>query len=790
MATAGLLLYHIPPKSGDKFYFVSNITGCQSNLSATITVNSKPYVNVIGPIVICAGTTTQLLPTQGGIWTSLDASIAIVDNDGAVIGIDAGVTSFEFTDTSTQCSSILFDVEVNANDPILLNGSRDVCIGHSTSLFPLSGGIFVSSDVSIASVDNSGIIKAKAEGKVSFEFVHAISGCISKLAGDSVEVFNCFDPDFNASLVNVTVNGNIATNDEPLSTPFYSNNHFIVSKPNSSIPNLQVNSDGSYNFIANKPGEYIYQIPICIQPQTIGCPTSNLKITVLEPKAVKDKLVANTDVVSMYSGNSITINTTSNDACVNIPDCNIDPLSVTIIAGPYHGAAAPNNFGQIQYVPLSSFYGLDTITYRVCSDNDATTCKTAIQIINVKSTNASNSTVAYDDFYAVYGSTLVQGNVLTNDSDAEGDNINIIAQGDRNNKIEIPQGTYYILNDGEFEFLPHKGFKGSVDLIYTMCDDNTEAVCVKATIHVLVLGEMTIQVRAYLEGALINNGNSVASTGRPLMRDNLRLSNFTGQRHIPSYDPYKFYSEFTFPSPNYGHVNNYTEFDSIPESSRVFAETGENAIVDWVYIELRDKNDDEHIFTTRSALLQRDGDVVDLDGISAVRFPGILLDSFYVVLRHRSHLGVMSQIVTIDNLIDFTSLQTPVFNFGVKNGYNYTGLSLNKNIKEGYNALWAGDANGDGKIKFHGTNDDVNYFFADVLNYPTNFNSNSNFDFSYGYFSGDFNMDGKSKFDNPFDDKNYLFATILFYPLNENYLSNFDHFIEQIPAMRLEHRPN
>ena len=68
----------------------------------------------------------------------------------------------------------------------------------------------------------------------------------------------------------------------------------------------------------------------------------------------------------------------------------------------------------------------------------------------------------------------------------------------------------------------------------------------------------------------------------------------------------------------------------------------EDEIVDWVRVQLRDKSDNSIILAETSALLQRDGDVVDLDGESAVRFYDLPADEYFVVVKHRNHLGVMT----------------------------------------------------------------------------------------------------------------------------------------------------
>ena len=217
------------------------------------------------------------------------------------------------------------------------------------------------------------------------------------------------------------------------------------------------------------------------------------------------------------------------------------------------------------------------------------------------------------------------------------------------------------------------------------------------------------------------------------------------------------------------------------DSVNIFSVAGDNAIVDWIYVELRDKNDNKVIIATRSGLLQRDGDIVDIDGSSLLRFQGVNLDSFYVCVRHRTHLGVMSEKVSNGQFIDFTLPETPTFNFGTSlaNGIDYTGLSQKATVKNGYLALWAGDFNSDGQLKFTEPASDINILYGNVLFSSPEFLIN--YDFALDYFRGDYNMDGKAKYSNPNDDRNYLQGQIIFHPLNTNFISNLDGVIQQIP---------
>ncbi|MEM9846513.1 MAG: pre-peptidase C-terminal domain-containing protein [Bacteroidota bacterium] len=73
----------------------------------------------------------------------------------------------------------------------------------------------------------------------------------------------------------------------------------------------------------------------------------------------------------------------------------------------------------------------------------------------------------------------------------------------------------------------------------------------------------------------------------------------------------------------------------------ILTTTGDDAIMDWVFVELRDGGDSDFVVATRSALLQRDGDVVDLDGESPLEFPEIR-DNYYIAVKMRNHLGVMT----------------------------------------------------------------------------------------------------------------------------------------------------
>lgn len=141
--------------------------------------------------------------------------------------------------------------------------------------------------------------------------------------------------------------------------------------------------------------------------------------------------------------------------------------------------------------------------------------------------------------------------------------------------------------------------------------------------------EARLHPRVYLQGAGINPNTDAVT----LMRDDLRIAEY-----IPTTSPYE---------------------DEVIAEASVFAVTGTNAIVDWVWVELRDKDDNSKVLYNQSALLQRDGDVVAVDGVSDLSFIGVNSDDFYVAINHRNHLGVISAMRhTLNNVttvVDFTT---------------------------------------------------------------------------------------------------------------------------------------
>jgi hypothetical protein len=164
------------------FTFTETSTGL-SNTTPTVTVNDIPAVSLPSN-TLCTGASMTLTPSSGGTWISSDNAVATIDNDGLVTGVTGGTVSFTFTETATGCSNTTLILTVNALPAV--SAPVGVCVGGSITLSPATGGTWISSNNSIATVTNSGVVTGVSEGSVTFTFTSASTLCSNTTASVAV----------------------------------------------------------------------------------------------------------------------------------------------------------------------------------------------------------------------------------------------------------------------------------------------------------------------------------------------------------------------------------------------------------------------------------------------------------------------------------------------------------------------------------------------------------------------------------------------------------------------------
>jgi len=598
------------------------------------------------------------------------------------------------------------------------------------------------------------------------------------------------EPDHTATNINQSVNGSLKTNDRDPANLHLTYNTSATTNPVNGTVTIDAQGNYVYTPASNYVGADSFQYTTCNDSGLCSSQWAYVSIfPVRVPGATNHKPAAQDDLGQTMIDVPVGGTVKRND---NDPDG--DTLSYSISSNPAHGTLTLTSNGNYLYTPDSSFIGVDTAKVNVCDNGTPPLCTTTSLLLVVSpnfTPTGNNPPYGQDDVYNTPALTPVSGNVLTNDTDPNGDPLTATFL----DTVPSSKGVFTITSNGGFSFVPAIGFTGSFPVRYQVCDNASPSACDTATLVINVQPVLNpcLNVRIYLEGALISNGNATATDGRPLMRDNLRNSTFStvlGANFIPVKDPYEFATTHVNVTSKYTKLSpqstDYPQFQQVTDSATVFGVSGQNAIVDWVFVELRNKANRAQVMATRSALLQRDGDIVEVNGTSCLSFPGVPIDSYYVAVRHRSHLGAMTLYAqsnaVLQGLVDMSLQSTPIFDFGTTLGtFDYTGLATNNNVKTGYRALWQGDFNADKKIKVNNPAGDDNILLFDVLNDPGNVNSGSNYNFSFGYYQGDYNMDSKDKYDNPNGDSNNLLFQVINYPQNTSSFSNFNFLIQQLP---------
>ncbi len=102
------------------------------------------------------------------------------------------------------------------------------------------------------------------------------------------------------------------------------------------------------------------------------------------------------------------------------------------------------------------------------------------QVLNCSGGN--NPPVAVDDNYNTAVNTPVSNNVISNDSDPDGDNITA-----NTTPVSGPShGSVTLNSDGSFIYTPNTGYTGTDTFVYEICDDGTPSLCDQATVTITI----------------------------------------------------------------------------------------------------------------------------------------------------------------------------------------------------------------------------------------------------------------------------------------------------------------
>jgi hypothetical protein len=334
---------------------------------------------------------------------------------------------------------------------------------------------------------------------------------------------SCFNPDINVTYKNISVTGNVSTNDVKFSAFTYKNPIVVQGNPSVCIPNIS--SNGRYTFACGTAGVYRFLVPVCKDNLSSSCVNVPLVITVLEAQVTNNPPIVNHDYATTLVNTPIIINISANDFCQSKPNCTLN--SPTVVNNPRNGTFSLNS---LTYTPNNGFVGRDSLRYRICQTPVVTplNCRESWVYIVVLPSGNSNITNGMNDYnQTVFNSVLnvpASGGLKANDTDPNGDGQTVSPQN-----LIIPNKGHILINsDGSYIFTPVQNFVGQLEIPYKVCDDNILQACDSATLYLLV--EPLIATGSI--GNLVwhdLNGNGIQNIGEPGMAGvNVSLLDLSG----------------------------------------------------------------------------------------------------------------------------------------------------------------------------------------------------------------------------------------------------------------------
>ncbi|MBN2442825.1 MAG: tandem-95 repeat protein, partial [Spirochaetales bacterium] len=182
---------------------------------------------------------------------------------------------------------------------------------------------------------------------------------------------------------------------------------------------------------------------------------------------INDNPIGVNDSTTTNEETLVYINVLSNDS-----DPDNDTLTIASVGSAAHGATVIT-MGQIRYTPTTNFFGIDSFSYTVSDGNGGSDTATVTVTVN----GVNDNPAATNDSAATNEDSQVDIDVLSNDTDVDGDTLSIANAGTASN------GTTAIIS-GQIRYTPNANFSGTDSFMYTASDGNggTDIATVTITI--------------------------------------------------------------------------------------------------------------------------------------------------------------------------------------------------------------------------------------------------------------------------------------------------------------------
>ncbi len=174
-------------------YTVTSAAGCTTSSILPISiVTGIPVKPIYGVSVLCSGNSTVLQDsTAGGTWTSSDNGVAFPVGSTIYAGSGGTATITYTVSGGAGCSGFAtFNFTVIQVPTVpAITGNSQVCVGSSIQLTnSVTGGFWTSSNTSLATVDQTGLVKGITSGGVVISYTVTGNGGCTQTSTANVNV--------------------------------------------------------------------------------------------------------------------------------------------------------------------------------------------------------------------------------------------------------------------------------------------------------------------------------------------------------------------------------------------------------------------------------------------------------------------------------------------------------------------------------------------------------------------------------------------------------------------------
>jgi hypothetical protein len=194
--------------------------------------------------------------------------------------------------------------------------------------------------------------------------------------------------------------------------------------------------------------------------------------------------------------------------------------------------------------------------------------------------------------------------------------------------------------------------------------------------------------------------------------------------------------------------------------------------VDWVEVQLRDAGTPSTVIKSYPFFLRNDGVLLNTDGTVGAKLKGVTKASYYVSVKHRNHLGVMTA-----SPVNLSTVGAHSFDFTA--GTGIYGTNAMKNIS-GVFALWSGDTDGNGSVQYATGTSDITPVSNTVINDPNNTTFDPTFVGNPVYSNADADLNGYVEYATGTSDISPISSSVIQSPANVTFDPTFV-LLSQLP---------